>query len=161
MQDRLNQTVFDLMVAQTYASFRVRYATGMTPPPMMERVPILVGEIRHKLASDSPFIESPSETVYGYRMVAVLDSDGNPIPAPVRADATRFLVAEDPDTKFGDLPPTELSGFIAAAHHVIGQMAVIGSLPPYYLLGHLANLSADALSVAESSLQRLISQLQQ
>src|SRR5664279_5527753 len=132
----------------------------MTPPPMMERIPVLVGDIRHKLAPDSPFIESPASTIYNYRAVPVLDTDGNPVPAPIRADATRFLVAEDPDTKFGDLPPTSLDGFIAAANHVIGQMAVIGSLPPYYLLGHLANLSADALSVAESSLQRLISQLQ-
>jgi hypothetical protein len=32
LQNRINQTVFDLLVAQTYASTMVRTVTGMAPP---------------------------------------------------------------------------------------------------------------------------------
>ncbi|MEV6526880.1 phage portal protein [Longispora sp. NPDC051575] len=31
LQDRVNQTVFDLLVAQSFSSFKIRYATGMAP----------------------------------------------------------------------------------------------------------------------------------
>ena len=37
IQDRINQTIFDLLVAQTYTSFEVRTATGMAPPIQMRK----------------------------------------------------------------------------------------------------------------------------
>jgi hypothetical protein len=38
LQNRINQTVFDLLVAQTYGSFQVRTVTGMVPPTKMKPV---------------------------------------------------------------------------------------------------------------------------
>ncbi len=160
IQDRLNQTIFDLLVAQTYGSFLVRYATGMTPPPLRERMAITVGEVRGRRDPAHELYGAPDDTVYGYRMVTVVDDSGNPLPAPVSADITRFLVAEDPDTKFGTLDATPLDGFIASAAMSLSHLATISQLPPHYLLGNIANLSADALAVAESSLQRMISEFQ-
>src|SRR5699024_1659923 len=40
LNDRINQTVFDLLVAQTYSSFKVRFATGMAPPMETEVVEV-------------------------------------------------------------------------------------------------------------------------
>src|SRR5664279_1640222 len=146
MQDRLNQTIFDLLVAQTYGSFKVRYATGMTPPPQREKVPITVGEVRSRLDTDHPLFDAPADTIYGYRMVAVVDDQGNPVPAPISADITRFLVAEDHETRFGDLDATPLDGFIASAGMSLSHLATISQLPPHYLLGNIANLSLIHIS---------------
>ncbi|XVV02773.1 phage portal protein [Actinosynnema sp. CA-248983] len=54
LQDRINQTVFDLLIAQTGGSFKVRYASGMAPP----------------LKRD-PETGEPE-----------LDANGNPVPCP-------------------------------------------------------------------------------
>jgi hypothetical protein len=160
VQDRLNQTVFDLLVAQSYGSFKVRYATGMVPPPQRQRVPVTIGEIRALLEDDHPLKNAPSADVYGYRMDVVVDADGNPVPQAVTADITRFLVAEDKDTSFGTLESTELGGFIESIGMSLSHLATLSQLPPHYLLGNLANLSADALAVAESSLARMVQEFQ-
>lgn len=159
LQDRLNQTVFDLLVNQTKASFQILWAAGMTAPPLMERVPVYVGDVRSDLSDSDPLKGAPAEHVYGYRTVPVLDADDNPVAGPITGDVGRFIAAEDPNTTFGSIPPTPLDGFIQSCATTLSQMAIIGQLPPYYLLGDIANLSADALTVAESSLQRLVEQL--
>lgn len=160
MQDRLNQSVFDMLVVQSFGSFRINTVAGMTPPPKLERQAVYVVDIRHELPPNSPWIDKPDDTVYGYRWVPVVDADGNPVPGEVRGDPGRFIMSEDPNTKFGTLEPTELEGFIKSIGMTLSHLAIAGQLPPYYLLGDIANLSADALSVAESSLHRLVWKLQ-
>ncbi|WP_394615891.1 phage portal protein [Lentzea sp. JNUCC 0626] len=127
LQNRINQTVFDLLIAQTYASFKVRFATGMAPP-----------------------IERDAEGE------PVLDESGNPKPLPINANAKRFLFAEDPDVKFGSLDETPLSGFIDSIDMSIRHLAAISQTPPHHLLGQIANLSAEALTAAETALSRMI-----
>ncbi|EFL15332.1 phage portal protein [Streptomyces sp. C] len=128
LQNRINQTVFDLLVAQTYASVKVRTVTGMAPP--VQRDPE-TGEI-------------------------VLDTDGNPIPLPINHNAKRFLFAEDPDTRFGSLDETPLGGFIDSIDMSIRHLSAISQTPPHHLLGQIANLSAEALQAAETALSRKI-----
>ncbi|GGK13164.1 chromosome partitioning protein ParA [Pilimelia terevasa] len=127
LQNRINQTVFDLLVAQTYGSFKVRTATGMAPPVQLD-------------ADGNP----------------VLDERGQPIPLPINVNAKRFLFAEDPDVKFGSLDETPLAGFIASLDMSIRHLSAISQTPPHHLLGQIANLSAEALLAAETALARKI-----
>lgn len=124
VQDRLNQTVFDLLVAQTYNSFVVRTATGMVPPPKMQMVD-------------------------GVR-VPVRDANGDIVPDPIQLSKRNILVAEDPEAKFGHLPGSRLDGFIEAVDLAFRHMSVIGQIPPPYALGQIANLSAEALGAADT-----------
>lgn len=113
IQDRVNQTVFDVLIAQTFSSFKVRTASGMTPK---------------------------------------LDEHGNPVPLPV--DASRFLMAKDPDTKFGQLDETDIRPLLDSADAGIRHLAVISQTPPSDLLGQIANLSAEALAAARDGQTR-------
>jgi hypothetical protein len=129
LQNRINQTIFDLLVAQTYASFKVRTATGMAPPIKRD-------------GDGEP----------------VLDDDGQPIPLPVNVNAKRFLFAEDPDVNFGSLAETPLGGFIDSIDMSIRHLSAISQTPPHHLLGQIANLSAEALLAAETALSRKIAE---
>ncbi|MCT2594222.1 phage portal protein [Streptomyces sp. N2-109] len=128
IQDRLNQTVFDLLVAQTFGSFKVRTVSGMAPE--FRRDPE-TGEI-------------------------LVDTNGRPIAIPVRADASRLLMAPDADTKFNTLDETPLSGFLEAIDMAVKHMSVVSQTPPHYLLGSIINIGAEALAAAESALQRAV-----
>ena len=132
LQNRINQTVFDLLIAQTFGSFKVRYATGMEPSYVLD-----------------PETGEPK-----------LDDNGHPIEKPVRAHLSRFMMAESPDTKFGELNETSLSGYIEAIDMGIRHLAAIEQIPPHHLLGQIANLSAEALNAAETALMRKIEEFQ-
>ena len=63
-----------------------------------------------------------------------------------------FLVAEDPNTKFGTLDETQLGGFIEAADADRESLAAVTQLPSHLLTGKLVNLSAEALAASRASL---------
>lgn len=128
LQDRINQTVFDLLIAQTGGSFKVRYASGMAPP------------IRRDPETGEP----------------ELDEQGNPKPLPINLNAKRFLFSEDADVKFGTLDETPLGGYIESIDMSIRHLAAVSQTPPHHLLGQIANLSAEALLAAETALSRKI-----
>lgn len=65
-----------------------------------------------------------------------------------------ILIAADPNTKFGTLDETELSGFISATDADLRVLAAVTQTPPHHLLGLSSNLQAEALAAAESGLQR-------
>ncbi|QTZ96251.1 phage portal protein [Streptomyces auratus AGR0001] len=129
IQDRVNQTTFDLLVAQSFGSFKVRTISGMAPE--FERDP------------------ETGEIVYDPRT-------GKPRVVPIQADASRFLVAPDPDTKFQQLDETPLAGFLEAIEAAVRALAAVSQTPPHYLLGSLINLSAEALAAAEAALTRAV-----
>ena len=141
VQDRLNQTVFDLLMAQTYGSFQIRTITGMAPPTEME----LVRDEQGNIVGSKPKIDP---------------NTGRPKPAKVNLNASRFMWAEDADTKFGSLPGTSLNGYIDAIDLAFRHFSAMGQTPPHYLLGQIANLSAEALQAAEASRSRLIRDMQ-
>ncbi|MEU3050176.1 phage portal protein [Streptomyces sp. NPDC006984] len=130
LQDRINQTVFDLLLAQTYGSTKVRTVSGMAPP--VQRDP----------ESGEP----------------VLDELGNPIPLQINHNSRRFLFAEDPDVRFGSLDETPLAGFIESIDMSVRHLSAIAQVPPHAMLGQIANLSAEALQAAEVSLSRMIAE---
>lgn len=114
IQDQINATTFGLLMAQQYAAFRQRWATGMAVP---------------------------------------IDENGNPV-EPFNAAVNRLWVAEDPDTKFGEFGQTDMSGYLKSREESIRSMATISQTPPYYLLGVVANLSAESLAAARDGLDR-------
>ncbi|WP_367135808.1 phage portal protein [Saccharothrix sp. HUAS TT1] len=128
LQNRINQTVFDLLIAQTGGSFKVRYASGMAPPVYRD-----------------PETGEP-----------ILDEHGNPKPLPINLNAKRFLFSDDSDVKFGTLDETPLGGYIESIDMSIRHLAAISQTPPHHLLGQIANLSAEALLAAETALSRKI-----
>lgn len=147
LQNRINQTVFDLLVAQTFASFKVRWVTGMAPPMQMKM-----------LDENGEETNDPDSAV---DVVPRVDGNGNPIPANIDHNARRFLFAEDEDTKFGSLDETPLDGFIASIDMSIRHLAAVSQTPPHYLLGQIANLSAEALTAAETALARKVQEFRQ
>ncbi|ANT41108.1 portal protein [Streptomyces phage Nanodon] len=130
LQNRINQSVFDLLVAQTYTSHEVRYATGMAPP------------IQRDPETGDP----------------ILDENGQPKPIPMNHNARRFLFAEDPDVKFGSLPGGPIGSLIDSIDMSIRHLAAVSQTPPHHLLGQIANLSAEALLAAETALSRKIAE---
>lgn len=136
LQDRLNQTIFDLLVAQTYTSFEVRTVTGMAPPMKMQQ--------------DEDGLMEP-----------VLDENNNPIPDRQYLNASRWFYAEDEDVKFGSLPGGDLGGFIESAETAIRHLSAISQTPPHFLLGQIANISAEALEAAETALTRKVESFRQ
>lgn len=138
LQNRINQTMFDLLVAQTYASFTVRTATGMAPPMKMQPA----------TNEDGTIIPGEWEPVLG--------EDGRPQLEDVRISAKRLLIAEDPEARFGNLDGTPLSGLIESIDMSIKHLSAVSQTPPHHLLGQIANLSAEALQAAETSLARKV-----
>lgn len=65
-----------------------------------------------------------------------------------------MLVSENPETKFGTLDGTDTKGYIEAKDSDLRVLAAITQTPPHHLLGLSANLQAEALDAAESSLKR-------
>lgn len=116
IQDRINQTAFDLLMTQSFGSFKIRTVSGMT------------------LSEDSD--EARVEKL--------------------KIAQDRFLVADDPDTKFGQLDETPLGGYIEALDIGVRHLGAVSQTPPHHLLGQMANLSAEALAAAESSLTRKV-----
>ncbi len=119
LQDQINTTTFNGLMAQQYGAFRQRWVTGMVPDTEEGR---------------------PRE--------------------PFRAGVDRLWVAEDSDTKFGEFGQTDLSGFLDSREASIRHMATISQVPPYHLLGQVANLSAEALAAARDSLDRKVEEIQ-
>jgi hypothetical protein len=85
------------------------------------------------------------------------DEKGQPI-EPLNVAVNRLLVAEDPDTKFGEFGQSDLSGYINSRESTLRHMATISQVPPHNLLGQMANLSAEALVAAESGQQRKVNE---
>lgn len=117
---RIDQTVFDRLVVQRFASWVVRTIAGMSPPESLE---------------------SDSDSEQAWRASEKL-----------RLRAEDILVSDDPDTKFGSLPASDMSGFISAVEADIKALAAVSQTPAHELLGTMANLSAEALAAARASL---------
>lgn len=147
LQDRINQTVFDLLVVQSFASFKVRTISGMAPPIKMKPVDAEGMTVTNPVEDD--------ERIDHY--VAVTDPNtGRPIPDEVNLNAKRLFFARDPETKFSTLDETPLDGFIKAIELGFRHMAALSQTPPHHILGEISNISAEALEAAETALARKV-----
>jgi hypothetical protein len=121
IQDRINATTFDMLVAQSYSAFRQRWATGMQIPK-------------------DPKTGRPVETF--------------------QAAVDRIWATPSKDVKFGEFEQTNLDGYLKSREAGVKAMAAIAQVPPHFLLGGMVNISADALTAAESGLARKVHERQ-
>jgi hypothetical protein len=77
--------------------------------------------------------------------------------APFNVGANRLLVSENPDARIGSIAEGSLAGYLSAVEQDVNMMAAITQTPPHYLLGQIANLSADAITAAEAGLVAKVS----
>lgn len=125
-QDRVNQTAFDMLITQSFGSFKVRWAAGLVGTPLLDEN----GEAQE---------DENGEPLY----------DNN-----IEVSQERMLVAEDPAAKFGTFDETPLDGFISAFGDAVKSFAVQGSIPPHALLGSMANLSGETIEAAMGQTNR-------
>lgn len=149
IQDRINQSIFDLLIVQTNGSFEVRWATGMAPP-LKKRTIYLTDH-----NGDTVFDEQTGRPVVE-AIVDDLDEQGRPIPEDINISPKRFLMAEDPDAKFGSMPGTPLDGYINSIDMAIRHLAMVSQTPPTHMMGSIVNLSAEAMASAEVALTRKV-----
>ena len=71
---------------------------------------------------------------------------------PFQVGANRLLTNENPDGRFGAIQESNLKGYLEAVQQDVELLAAITQTPAHYLLGTVANLSADALKAAEAGL---------
>ena len=79
---------------------------------------------------------------------------------PFRPGVDRVWAAEDPGTHFGEFGETALAPYSSVREDGIRHMATVTQVPPYHLLGQVANMSAEALAAARDGLDRKIEELQ-
>ena len=149
LQDRLNQTQFDLLITQAYSAWKVRTATGLIPQMKMRPVYELDG-------NGEPVVDPASGEKVIVSYTEVIDpATGLPVPAEQNLSQADMLFAEDPSARFGTLDATELAGFIAASELGTRQYSAIAQVPPHYMLGEIANISAEAIEAAGETLTNL------
>lgn len=131
-QNRINQTTFDLLVTQTFSSFKVRYAAGLAGDPILDK-------------EGQP----------------VRDENGFIQYEPLTVDQSRILLTDNDSAKFGTLDETPLDGFISAWENAVRAMAVLGNIPPHALLGNMANLAGETIEAALGQTNRFVNMLRQ
>lgn len=141
LQDRINQTIFDLLVVQTFGAFKVRTVAGLAPPYLMQR------------------IKDPDTGTW--ELVPKLDDAGRPMMDDIQLSAMRLLFAKDTETKFGTLDETPLDGYLAAIESAFKTFSALAQLPPHYVLGVIPNLAAEAMQAAETTLERKVAGFKQ
>lgn len=78
---------------------------------------------------------------------------------PFRPGVDRVWAAEDPNTHFGEFSETPLQPFSGVREDGIRHMATVTQVPPYQLLGQIANMSAEALAAAKDGQDRHVDEL--
>ena len=81
------------------------------------------------------------------------DDNGDP-KEPFNVAIDRMLVAEDPDTKFGEFEQTDIQSWLDAREATLRAISIKSQTPPGYMLGKMSNLSAEALAATEAPAQR-------
>ncbi|WP_238391015.1 MULTISPECIES: phage portal protein [unclassified Mycolicibacterium] len=129
--DALNKLLVDMMTASEAAGKPRRWIAGLE---LVERERVD--------ADGNPVLDDDDEPVID--LVSPID-DVNTI---------QTMISEQSDTKFGQLPASDLSGFKEGVQVIISQIAAVSALPAHYLnpLSSSQVPSADGLRASEASL---------
>lgn len=90
--------------------------------------------------------------------MAPVDEEGRAA-APFQPGVDRVWAAEDAGTKFGEFGETALAPYSGVREDGIRHMSTISQIPPYSLLGQVANLSAEALAAAKDGQDRHVDEI--
>lgn len=142
-QDAINTIRFNTLLAMQFSAFRQRVFTGYDPVLRDD-----AGNIVWRMEKDG--------------VTPKLDSNGQKIPvtvSPGRFGVDRALVFPGEGTKVTDLSESKLDNYIVVLGEFLSELFALGQVPPQYLLNKMANLSGDALTAAESTLQALVNDI--
>lgn len=107
-----------------------------------------LGKLLIDMMVSSEYAGRPRRWATGIELVE--DAEGNvtnPFP-----DSDRMMTSEAPETKFGQLPSADLSGYDAATRVLVQQIGAVTGLPGHYLGSTERVTTADALRASEASL---------
>jgi len=131
VQDRINNTVFDLLMALQYASFRQRWATGLAiPRDQDEKLPD---------GTDNPNFGKPIQ--------------------PFEAAVNRLWVSENSETKFGDFAQTDVAGHLSAYDSAVRTLVSIAESSPLILVGDLSNIAVEAFATLNDSMNKKVAEI--
>lgn len=151
-QNQINQSSFDVLALQSYNSFATRYASGMSTP-VRRWSQLEIDQAWPKPTPDDPDYEAKYADWLSVERPSpgdpVLDHNGQEIPIPLRVNHKRFIVAEDKDSKIGQLEATDVRPLLAGLADRVKYFFSISQTPASYGVGEMANLSAEALNAAE------------
>lgn len=143
MQDALNTIRFQTLLAMQFSAYRQRIVVGFDPV------------LRDADGNVIPMRDSTG--------AVMLDANGQPVPiiqSPGRPGVDRLIVFPGDLTKVFDMPESDMGNYVTVLGEFLTQFFAIGQVPPQYLLSRMANLSGDALTGAESTLNAKVKQLQ-
>lgn len=142
-QDAINTIRFQTLLAMQFSAYRQRIVSGFDPVARDAD-----GKVIYRKNSDGTL---------------QLDANGLPIPvvvSPGRPGVDRLIVFPGDATKVFDLPESNLENYIVVLGEFLSQLFAVAQVPPQYLLTKMANLSGDALTAAESTLNSYVQGLQ-
>lgn len=126
IQDRINETIFNGLLAGWFSAFKQKWATGLT----VDKVP--------RKDSDGN---------------VVTDEDGEPVMDPVEPydlGSDRLLVAEQEDVNFGEFGETDVANFIKPRERDLEDLTITTRLPRHYLIQQGQAPSGDSMVSAEA-----------
>lgn len=144
----------------------VPHNLGVVPVVPMLNDPDLLGrtmsEIEPLLPIQDRIVETLSDRLMAQKysafrqrwatgLVIPEDDNGQPV-EPFNAAVNRLWTAEDTDVRFGEFSETPLGPYLEAVDADVRHMAALAQVPAAYLLGGMDNISADAITAAESGL---------
>lgn len=126
-QDMFNQTLFEMLVAQSFDANRILYATGFVAPPKVDE-------------KGNP----------------VLDAAGKPVPGEFSVAPGSFIGTKNTDAKFGQIAGSNQSNYVTVLDMLIKDFGALSQTPPNFFLGQMSNLSAEALEATERDFRRRV-----
>lgn len=131
-QDRVNQSVLDLLTGQAYTGSQVYTASGVRGEPAFDE-------------NGDPLIDP---------------NTGEQAVRPLQVSSRRVLTADDPDAKFGTLSAGDLRSLMESLGNALETFAITAQMSPYiFHQGSFDNISADALAAVDAQFFRLVGML--
>lgn len=140
---------------------------GFCPVTPLQNRPRLNGQARSELASVIPLQDAVNKVVIDALVASELaawpqryvvgmeiqeDADGRPV-EPFRLAIDRLLQAEDPNTRFGQFEPAQLSNYVGLIEMLVQHLASTSRVPfHYFLLNGGQSPSGEAITSAEAGL---------
>nr|WP_281352396.1 phage portal protein [Phytoactinopolyspora alkaliphila] len=132
IQDRINETILNQVIAQWFAAFKQRYATGL-------------------VVEEEPVRDANGEIMMG--------SDGKPLMRPVEpfdAWLDRLWTVDSDKVKFGEFGETDLTGYLKSRERDLQDLSTIKRIPRHYLFQEGQSPSGDAIKSAETGLVAVV-----
>lgn len=123
---RIDQTIFDRLIVQRFASWVTRTVSGMAPPDGVPQENIELTQEQQDILQA----------------------------AKLQLSADSALISDDPETKFGSLPASPLDPFVSAKDSDVRDLSAVAQVPRHTLLGIEANMGSEALASAEKGQSR-------